>query len=235
MGREEQDMKRIIVFFTVAVLLALLVPGPVFANPISPGKDIVKYTFIHYQSSHKGGKSGNTNGAYSLYKGGVKWAEGVIVSYKVNSSNAPGGEKAIEASFKEWDDETSRNLFADSAAPTKKSGVSYDGENTISWTSIPQQGVIAMCSFWVNTKSKQIVEFDIEFNTYYAWGTCGDSGVMDIQNIATHEIGHTLVLNDLYQQANSAQTMYGYSDFGDITKRTLESGDIAGLRALYGK
>ena len=229
-------MKKFIVCFTVAVLLALLVPGPAFASPTSPGKDIAKYTFIHYDASHKGGKPGNTEGAYSLYKGGVKWADGVEVSYKVNSSGV--SNKAVQAivdSFNAWDDETSRDLFADSAGDTTNTGVKYDEENTISWTSIPQQGVIAMCSFWVNTKSKQIVEFDIEFNTYYVWSTSGASGAMDVQNIATHEIGHTLVLNDLYQPVNSSQTMYGYSDLGDISKRTLESGDIAGLWALYGR
>ena len=57
---------------------------------------------------------------------------------------------------------------------------------------------------------------------------------MDVQDIATHEIGHTLVLNDLYQSQNYYQTMYGYSDYGETYKRTLESGDIAGLQVLYG-
>jgi len=30
-------------------------------------------------------------------------------------------------------------------------------------------------------------------------------------------------------------TMYGYSDYGEIIKRTLEQPDITGLQTLYGK
>ena len=62
----------------------------------------------------------------------------------------------------------------------------------------------------------------------------GNQNVMDIQNIATHEIGHTLGLSDLYTTSCSPVTMYGYSWNGDTTKRTLESPDITGLQKLYG-
>ncbi len=229
-------MKKLMASLAAALALVLIVPGFVSASPESPGKDIVKYVFVHYAASNKPAKPPTrTDAAYSLYKGGVKWADGVVVSYDINTAGAPtGAAAAIQASFDTWDAETSRNLFAHGGGSTSKRGAAYDQENTISWDSIPQSGVIAMTTFWVNTFTKRIVEFDIEFNTYYPWGTSGASGVMDVQNIATHEIGHTLVLNDLYQAQYSAQTMYGYSDFGDIEKRTLESGDIAGIRALYG-
>ena len=39
---------------------------------------------------------------------------------------------------------------------------------------------------------------------------------------------------DLYQSKLSAVTMYGYASEGQTTKRTLESGDIAGIKAIYG-
>jgi|WetSurMetagenome_2_1015567.scaffolds.fasta_scaffold266197_1 hypothetical protein len=235
-------MKKLIMCFSAVIMFTLLFPTSILASPNSPGKDIVKYTFIHYQASNKPPKPAPTEGSYSLYKGGVKWADTIIVDYAVNPDGAPQNiqseiKPVIEAAFEEWDrNTTSRNLFADHALNTDKVGVTYDGENTISWTKISQQGVIAMCSFWVNTRTKQIVEFDIQFNTVYNWNTslnCSDTE-MDVLNIATHEIGHTLVLNDLYRDANSNQTMYGYSDYGDIEKRSLESGDIAGIRALYG-
>ncbi len=57
---------------------------------------------------------------------------------------------------------------------------------------------------------------------------------MDIRNIATHEAGHTLVLSDLYQGRYAGMTMYGYSEYGEVKKISLESGDIAGLHKLYG-
>jgi hypothetical protein len=57
---------------------------------------------------------------------------------------------------------------------------------------------------------------------------------MDLQNIATHEFGHWLVLNDLYKKPARQQTMYGYGAYAETKKRTLESGDIAGLETIYG-
>jgi len=58
---------------------------------------------------------------------------------------------------------------------------------------------------------------------------------MDVQNIATHELGHGLGLGDLYQTTAWQETMYGYSDNGETMKRDLYLGDIAGIQALYGK
>ena len=57
---------------------------------------------------------------------------------------------------------------------------------------------------------------------------------MDLQNIATHEIGHTLGLNDIKTTSCNQVTMYAYSWYGDTGKRTLESPDITGLQKLYG-
>ena len=57
---------------------------------------------------------------------------------------------------------------------------------------------------------------------------------MDTWSIVTHELGHGVGLGDLYQDQWYWQTMYGFADFGQTWKRTLESGDIAGLKALYG-
>ena len=57
---------------------------------------------------------------------------------------------------------------------------------------------------------------------------------MDLQNIATHEIGHGIGLGDLYNTCTQ-ETMYGYSTEGDVSKRTLNSGDISGLQKIYGR
>ncbi|PJA83788.1 MAG: peptidase M10A and M12B matrixin and adamalysin, partial [Candidatus Nealsonbacteria bacterium CG_4_9_14_3_um_filter_37_29] len=57
----------------------------------------------------------------------------------------------------------------------------------------------------------------------------------DLQNIATHELGHGVGLGDVYETACSEVTMYGYSNYGETQKRTLEAPDITGLQTLYGK
>ncbi|HUS88120.1 MAG TPA: hypothetical protein VMW91_01925, partial [Desulfosporosinus sp.] len=56
---------------------------------------------------------------------------------------------------------------------------------------------------------------------------------VDVQNIMTHEAGHWLVLNDLYDDIYIEQTMYGVSSDRELKRRSLESGDIAGVRKIY--
>ena len=83
-------------------------------------------------------------------------------------------------------------------------------------------------------KVREILEFDILFNTDFDWGN-GEQGWMDLQAIATHEIGHGLGLADLYEDVCAEETMYGLSDYGEIKKRDLNTGDINGIQELYGE
>jgi hypothetical protein len=102
--------------------------------------------------------------------------------------------------------------------------------------------VIAVCITWYDPITGEIEQFDIAFNTYFSWGNADpdDDGVvenptvMDVQNIATHELGHGFGLDDIYKRNLSYLTMYGYSDLGEIQKRTLAQGDKDGIQALYG-
>ena len=54
----------------------------------------------------------------------------------------------------------------------------------------------------------------------------------DVQNIATHEFGHWVGLEDLYDEADGDLTMYGFSAGGEIKKRSLGTGDITGKNEL---
>jgi predicted Zn-dependent protease len=96
-------------------------------------------------------------------------------------------------------------------------------------------GIIAKTYLWINKTSKEIVEFDMEFNTYYTWGDATvNPSVMDLRDIATHEFGHSIGLDDLYASKDWALTMYGYSSVGETIKRDLGYGDILGVQKLYG-
>ena len=113
-----------------------------------------------------------------------------------------------------------------------------DGRNELVFGNYSREGVIAITVIWGYFSGppsrKQIVEFDILFDTDFTWGNADNSSVMDLQNIATHEFGHGIGLGDLYDAACFDGTMYGYSTEGEITKRTLNAGDIIGLRSIYG-
>jgi len=55
---------------------------------------------------------------------------------------------------------------------------------------------------------------------------------MDVQTIAEHEVGHWLGLSDQYMSGDSSKIMYGYGSTGSV-KRTLASGDLAGINWIY--
>lgn len=73
----------------------------------------------------------------------------------------------------------------------------------------------------------------MSFNSYYTWSTSGESGKLDVANVATHEFGHWLCLNDLKASADTDKTMYWSTAHGETKKRTLHADDIAGIKAIY--
>lgn len=88
--------------------------------------------------------------------------------------------------------------------------------------------IMSTNTYYTNGK---VVEFDIIVNTSYTWANNGSSSAYDIQNAATHEIGHALFSGDLYGSDDTEKTMYGYAALGETKKRTLESDDISGFAA----
>ena len=145
---------------------------------------------------------------------------------------------SVKASFETWDNAVNIELFNDNVQQTSLYGNRYDGRNVISWGKLSQK-VLAVCYTWYYSYSGVIIEFGIVFNTLYAWGidSDGEGGVKisayDIQNIGTHEAGHTLCLGDLYSRAAQELTMYGYGAKGETKKRSLGYGDINGVKYIY--
>jgi hypothetical protein len=145
---------------------------------------------------------------------------------------------AVSNAAEEWDAHTTKELMNDTYTIDYKAtyGV-QDYKNAITFGNYPTEGVIAVTTVWYNPATREIVEFDIMFDTDWVWGDATNPetpNVMDLQNIATHEFGHGVGLGDVYDSACSEVTMYGYSDYGETKKRTLEQPDITGLQTLYG-
>jgi hypothetical protein len=160
-------------------------------------------------------------------------------------SNAPDSDffTAIQESISEYETKTNKDLFGTlTGEDNLVAGGSSDRRNELAFADLGDATTIAITYAWITRgRTKLIVEFDIIFNTEFAWGNAGDTSettlgntdIMDTQNIVTHEMGHCVGLGDLYKDYNDQQTMYGYSLEGETCKRTLNTGDISGLAVLY--
>jgi len=239
-------------YLATAIVLLIVVSGfsVVLVSARGP-PDLERILFIHPEKPVKPPKPppGGENGFYKLI--GAKWQSlPVYLELNPSGSGLSGSAvlSAIGIAAEEWDDGdysgwagVTPDLFYDTMAITNKgySDLAWardklDSCNTLIWGNYPTSGIIAVTILWYSRATKTIVEFDIVFDTDYAWSTSREAGKMDLQNIATHELGHGAGLDDLYQDAAYQETMYGYSSLGEISKRDLYTGDKQGITKLYG-
>jgi hypothetical protein len=155
------------------------------------------------------------------------------ISYYINSSLPSGWSAAIQAGGATWNAAGSPFRF-NYVGTTTRTGPTADGYNIVWQKDLGAGGTIAANYYWFDRKTKIISENDLIFNSRLAWSTNGGSGTYDVQNIGTHELGHCLCLDDIYKSYQSEMTMYGYGATGETKKRTLESGDITGIKYIYG-
>jgi len=224
------------------MIIAMLLVPVVLAKNEKQTEPLDKITFIHYKDGtvKEVGKAVSKETCYKLM--GVKWST-LPVKYAINPTNTQGLPEsficsAVITSAETWDAATSKELFKNYATCPIDYTAAYgvqDYKNAVTFGDYPTANVIAVTSVWYTRYGKQIVEFDQLYNTRFQWGDAEKNpAVMDLQNIATHELGHAVGLSDLYSPTCTAVTMYGYSNNGEIQKRTLEKPDVTGLRMLYG-
>ena len=233
---------------TIAIFCLLF--GMVFAMAL-PKQDagdkgpLTKVTFIHYKNGDAkpaGPAKSKPINCYGFLASGAKWK--IIEPYFVNPENSGlDGSfvgSAVNAAVAEWETHGGNIFGVGSIDDTAAYNDSLDGKNTASFGLYSDPNVIAITSVWGyfggSPKSRALVEWDMLFNTHFTFGdaTPPNSALMDLQNIATHEMGHSAGMDDLYNTACYSETMYGYSTEGETSKRDLYTGDIAGIKKLYG-
>jgi hypothetical protein len=158
--------------------------------------------------------------------GGYRWTS-PIVAYTVDPAGVPDRETLVDAAAHTWSSAGAAFAFAKGNDPS-----SPYGANRMYWGPISDTGVIAMAQ--MHTSGGLVLHCEVEFSTSggYVWGD-GSGGTMDVQSIATHEMGHWLSLRDLYGAQDTSKVMYGYAATGSV-KRALDPGDVAGVQWIYG-
>lgn len=173
--------------------------------------------------------------AYSYLASGVKWRT-FPVTFAIDAANSHVDINAAKTAV--------RKAFAAIDALNQPAGIFFQETSNyaaakikFTWKYIDgpfRQLGYTTFSYRTDTKAltSAIVTLD-SGDRYFISPTerCGGSGsLFDIQNIATHEIGHAINLGHV---SDKLQSMYPSSFAGETLKRTLGNGDIRGISNLY--
>jgi hypothetical protein len=201
---------------------------------------------------------GNRGKCFSLLGSKTVWRSAEPYVLDTSHGDDPYNQflaSKIAASLETWNSAAGSDIFglrdtessvdeADADAP--------DGKNEVLFASINEPGVIAVTIVWGVFSGKpadrELLEWDMvlddpvlgELGLDLSWGDAGptnelelgDTSIMDLQNIATHEAGHAAGL-DHPRKSCVEETMYASASEGETKKRTLHTGDVKGITQLY--
>lgn len=174
----------------------------------------------------------------------VQWnrsVEFVVATNAANSFNEPKAFEALQAAVTTVARATPGLKVSVRQGTTRGLGYDEKGGNqnevVIPDTWDFDKNSIAVTVLTVDAKSHRILDADIAFNKVYRKfrvlerSQPGVGEYDDIQNVATHEIGHAMGL--AHNEADSAAVMYPGARRGEINKRVLTTDDEDGLLLLY--
>jgi len=197
-----------------------------------------------------GGDTGPTSTCFELFAKGAGWKtteQYVLDTTNNNNLSDSFVAERTELSLNEWNNEVTSDIFGTRNTNLSVDGPdsqSPDGKNEVQFLNLGESNTIAFTIVWGIFRGppsgRELVEWDAVFNDNYAFGNSGltdeanlgDTSVMDYQNIATHEFGHSAGLTHPADTC-AEETMYAFAGFGETKKRTLNAGDIAGANKLY--
>ena len=146
----------------------------------------------------------------------------------------------LATDIQKWEDKSLTNIVRDGSSTNDAlvaDTSSPDNLNEVYFGSIADSGVIAVTIVWGifygPPSGRELVEWDQVYDQVdFAWSATGEAGKMDFENIATHELGHAVGMGHP-DNTCIEETMYAYADYGETKKRDLNTGDTAGINALY--
>lgn len=212
------------------------------------GRIVEGYAYVHYKddfakSASIRAKPGASK-CYAFLSAGAKWK--TLEPYLFDPTNSKGLDAAslrtnLASDIIKWENAAGKNILGDedlTGSVDRTATWTLNNKNEVYFGSIDEPSAIAITIVWGIWSGplfmRQITEWDqIYDDVDFSWSASGEAGKMDFENIATHELGHSVGMDDLYNTECSQQTMYGYASLGETNKRTLESGDIKGVKALY--
>lgn len=179
---------------------------------------------------------GDETNAYSFITSGIKWRT-FPVTFAVDPTNshmdltlAKNAIRKAFAVYDAWINPTLTNF--------QESSTYSSAQIKINWRPMDgPYGQLGITSYSYRLDTKALTSASVSFDSgdkfYVSYtGSCSTSGSsFDVQNIATHELGHAMNLGHVTDRLLS---MYPTSYAGETLKRTLGKGDTLGIKTLYG-
>lgn len=224
----------------VAVLaLALALPGLAVARTDHATLiDVHAIQISHAKPQPAGANCSNdgaTNGQYALT--GWKVASGGQTAHLnlntiPSSLNRTSVASAMQAGFSAWSGAPRITVATNGSVTKYTANHSYD-------LLFGRTGGSSIAVTYTWQWSDGSIESDTVFNSRLPWAIisatpdgCNESvAAYDVQNIATHEFGHTYGLD--HANSDRFETMYPYGYTGETLKRSPANGDQAGINAVY--
>lgn len=184
-----------------------------------------------------------TDGSYSL--AGHRWK--TTVGWRYNKANEKTlGRRLVTDGANAWTGTitacgktvTSRAAATYLGASSRQSAVRTDGgcgspdkTNVVGWSRLPAGVLGVTCVFYGS--GGIATETDQRYSTGHEWSTTTvcRAGRFDMRGVATHEWGHAYGLG--HTSASSKLVMKPSATTCDTAQRTLGSGDVRGIDALY--
>jgi hypothetical protein len=173
--------------------------------------------------------------SYSSY---AKWASSPVTFY-VNPTNndvsASAASTAVQYAMNVWNTQSQSSFRFQYGGTANDTTSRNDNRNVLIFRNATNGSSIGTTYSWWDSNNRlldsDIIIWDAGFNFFTGSSGCGlVSNAAYLEDIATHELGHSLGLN---HSSYSDATMYPSYGYCSMAVRTLASDDIAGARALY--
>ncbi|MBO0720611.1 MAG: matrixin family metalloprotease, partial [Blastocatellia bacterium] len=147
-------------------------------------------------------------------------------------------EQAITASFQSWEDIPTSTIAFQRGPNITSDKTFHEDQFDIYWVEDSEMvngmdisGALAVTFSDSNAQTGEFTGIAMVFNgVSFTWATDGRAGSLDVQAVATHEIGHSIGLD---HSPIAASTMFPTTGEGRLEERTLSRDDQIAASIIY--